>query len=73
MPTDVITVFRIHLIRIRIQGSEDQKLRKISAKKIKKNFGSKTTIYLSLDLQKGSPSHRRGFQPSKENIQHFTT
>jgi hypothetical protein len=30
-------------------------------------------IYLSLGLQKGSPSYRRNLQPSKENIQHFIT
>jgi hypothetical protein len=37
------------------------------------SFGSKTTIYLSLGLHKGSPSYRRSLQPSKENFQHFKT
>ncbi len=41
--------------------------------KIIQIFGSKTTIYLSLGLHKGRPSHRRSLQLSKENIQHFKT
>jgi hypothetical protein len=41
-------------------------------KKLKK-FASKTTIYLSLNLNKGRPTYRRSLQPSKENIQHFNT
>ncbi len=32
---------------------------------------SKIAIYLSLGLRKGRPSHRRGLQPSKENIQYL--
>ncbi len=41
---------------------------------LKKNWiflGSKTTIYLSLDLHKERPSYRRSLQISKEAIQHF--
>jgi hypothetical protein len=45
---------------------------KKSSEKIKK-FGSKTTIYLSLGLQKERPSYRRSLQLSKEAIQHFKT
>jgi hypothetical protein len=76
---------RIHLIRfriqrfrlntdpdpIRIQGFDDPKLIEIYNWKKKKFFGSKTTIYLSLDFRKGRPSYRRSLQPSKENIQHL--
>ncbi len=63
---------RIHLIRIRIQhfrlnanpdsdpiriqGSDDQKLTKFTAKKILIFFGPKTTIYLSLSPQKRTSS-----------------
>jgi hypothetical protein len=46
------------LILIRIQGFDDQKLGKIYSRQ-KKILGSKTTIYLSLGLQKGSPSYRK--------------
>ncbi len=56
---------------IRVQGFDDQKLKKINS--WKKKFGSKTTIYLSLDLHKGRPSYRRSLQLSKENIQHSST
>jgi hypothetical protein len=43
-------------------------------KKIKQFLGSKTTIFLSLDLHKGSPSYRRSLQPSKkENIRNLKT
>jgi hypothetical protein len=59
---------------IRIQGFNDQKLKRITAEK--KNlilFGSKTTIYLSLGLHKEHPSYRRSLQLSKEAIQHFKT
>jgi hypothetical protein len=55
---------------IRIQGFNDQRLKKTAEKK---NFGSKTTIYLSLGLQKERPSYRRSLQLSKEAIQHFKT
>ncbi len=44
---------------IRIQGFKDQKLKK------KKNFGSKTTIYLSLGLHKESPSTEEAFSSQK--------
>ncbi len=51
-----------------------KKLKKnYSRKKIKKIFGSKTTIYLSLGLQKERLSYRRSLQLSKEAIQHFKT
>ncbi len=59
---------------IRIQGFNDQKL--------KKNYSwkfyfylllSKTPIYLSLGLHKVCPSYRRSLQFSKESIQHFKT
>ncbi len=59
---------------IRIQGCNDQKLRKkITAEKTLNFFGSKTTIYLSLDLHKGRLSYRRSLQLLKENIQHLKT
>jgi hypothetical protein len=57
---------------IQIQGFDDQKLKKIQLKKIKL-FGSKTTIYLSLELHKGRPSYGRNLQLSKENIQYLKT
>ncbi len=44
-----------------------------SWKKKKKNFWSKTTIYLSLGLYKERPSYRRSLQLSKEAIQFFNT
>jgi hypothetical protein len=47
---------------IRIQGFDDQKLKKKNIKICKKNFLSKVAIYLC-------PSYRRSLQPSKENIQ----
>ncbi len=74
---------RIHFIRIRIQiqhfrlntdpdpirtqGFNYQKLKKITAEKKKKFFGSKTTIYLSLGLYKERPSYRRRLQLSKKS------
>jgi hypothetical protein len=58
-------------VKIRIQGFDDQKLKKINSWKKITFFGSKTTIYLSLGLHKGRPSYRRSLQPSKENIQLF--
>ncbi len=58
---------------IHIQGFDDQKLGKITAKKNFIFFWSKIAIYLSLGLHIGRPSHRRSLQPSKENIQHFKT
>ncbi len=62
-------------ILIRIQcGSRalmTKNWKKIQLKK--KNFGSKTTIYLSLGLHKERPRYRRSLQLSKETIQHFKT
>ncbi len=57
---------------IRIQGFNDQKLKKnYSWKKNLLFFWSKTAIYLSLGLHKVCPSYRRSLQLSKEAIQHF--
>ncbi len=47
--------------------------KKLQLKKTKKNFWSKTTIYLSLGLHKERPSYIRSLQLSKEAIQHFKT
>jgi hypothetical protein len=47
---------------IRIQGFDDQKLKKKNTDE--KSFGSKIVIYLC-------PSYMRRHQPSKENIKHF--
>ncbi len=60
---------------IRIQGFNDQKLKKkiTAEKKIKFFFLSKTAIYLSLDLHKVCPSYRKSLQLTKEAIQHFKT
>ncbi len=60
--------FRLIPIRIRIQGFDDQKLKKkITARAAINNFfGSKITIYLSLGLHKRRPSYRRSLQLSKE-------
>jgi hypothetical protein len=59
---------------IRIQGFDDQKCKKFTAKKIKFVLDQKLQFfYLSLGLQKGRPSYRRSLQPSKENNQHFKT
>jgi hypothetical protein len=58
-------------IRIRIQGFLFPKIEKNL--ELKKNFFSKTTIYLSLGLYEGRPSYKRSLQLSKENIQHFKT
>ncbi len=57
---------------IRIQGFNDQKIKKWQ---LKKNtfFLSKTAIYLSLGLHKVCPSYRRSLQLSKEAIQRFKT
>jgi hypothetical protein len=61
-------------IRIRIQGFDDQNLKKnLQLKKIKIILKSKIAIYLSLCLNKGHPSYRRSLQLSKENIQLFKT
>jgi hypothetical protein len=53
---------------IRIQGFNDQKLKR--KKQLKKK---KTAIYLSLGLHKVCPSYRRSLQLTKEAIQHFKT
>jgi hypothetical protein len=59
---------------IRIQGFNDQKLKKKLQLKKKLNFFlSKTAIFLSLGLHKVCPSYRRSLQVSKEAIQHFKT
>jgi hypothetical protein len=60
---------------IRIQGFNDQKLKKknYSWKKKLNFFSSKAAIYLSLVLHKVHPSYRRSLQLSNEAIQHFKT
>jgi hypothetical protein len=60
---------------IRIQGFNDQKLKKKLQLKIFYFIflWSKTAIYLSLGLHKVCPSYRRRLQLSKEAIQHFKT
>jgi ribosome recycling factor len=64
-------------IRIRIQSGSRALMTKNVRKKLllkkKKNFKSKTTVYLSLGLHKERPSYRRSLQISKEAIQHFKT
>ncbi len=76
---------RIHFIRIRIQhfklntdpdpiriqGFNDQKLKKNYCWKKITFFCVKTTIYLSLGLHRERPSYRRSLQLLKEAIQHF--
>ncbi len=64
---------RIHLIRIRIQGFDDQNLKKKFPADKKKLFlvWWKTTINLTLSLTLGRPSYTRSLQLLKENIQHF--
>jgi hypothetical protein len=49
---------------IRIQGFDDQKMKKITAEKTK-FFGSKTTIYLSLGLHKGRQNFKVVFSSQK--------
>ncbi len=62
------------LIQIRIQGFNNQKLKKnYSWKFFFIFFWSKTAIYLSLSLHKVCPSYKRSLQFSKEAIQHFKT
>ncbi len=51
------------LIRIRIQGFDEQKLKKVYSW----YFFSKIAIYWSLSLHKGHPRYRRSLQHSKEN------
>jgi hypothetical protein len=59
--------YRIHLITdpdpIRIQGFDDQKLKKFTAEII--FFLSKTTIYLSLRLHKDSEAREEDLNPQK--------
>ncbi len=55
---------------IRIQGFDDQKLKKINTAEIFISIFL-IAIYLALVLHKGRPSYRRSLQLSKENIQHF--
>jgi len=75
---------RIHWFRIRIQqfrfntDPDTILIQGFGEQKFEKNFdiffSSKIAIYpLSLGLHKERPSFRRSLQPSKENIQHFTT
>jgi hypothetical protein len=59
-----------HLIRI--QGFNDQKLKKKITAEIF-FFKSKFRIYLSLDLHNGFPSYRRSLQPSKKEHPTFNT
>jgi len=58
---------------IRVQGFNDQKLKKNTVEKNIKFVFDQTAIYLSLGLQKVCPSYRRSLQLSKEAIQHFKT
>jgi hypothetical protein len=70
-------LIRIRILHFRLNtdpdpGSfDDQKSKKFKAKKNEIFLLSKTTIYLSLGLQKGRPNYKRRLQLSKENIQHF--
>jgi hypothetical protein len=56
------------VMRIQIQGFDDQKWEKISTEKIYIFLKSKIAIYF---LHNGRPSYRRSLHPSKEN--HFKT
>ncbi len=59
---------------IRIQGFNDQKLKKNDSWNFFFFFfWSKTAIYLSLGLHKVCPSYKRSLQLSKRAIQHFKT
>ncbi len=60
-------------IPIRIQGFDDQKLKKMKAVKKLNIFWPIIAIYLTLSLHKGRPNYRRSLHLSKENIQHFQT
>jgi hypothetical protein len=53
-------------IRIRIQGFDDQKLKKITAEKNLIFFWSKLAIYVPLGLHKGRPSYRRCIQSQRK-------
>jgi hypothetical protein len=50
-----------------------KKWKKFAAEKNLKFLIKKIAIYIYLGLHKGRLSYRRSLQPSKENIQHFTT
>jgi hypothetical protein len=65
--------FQVNPDLIRIQGFDDQKLKKKNSAEnlFKTFFKSKIAIYLASGLHKGRPHYRRSLQPSKENIQHF--
>ncbi len=58
---------------IRIQGFNDQKLKKKYSWKNFLFFFDQTAIYLSLGLHKVCPGYRRSLQLTKEAIQHFKT
>jgi hypothetical protein len=60
-------------MRIRIQGFDDQKLKKKIFTADIYSYFFIISIYLSLAHHKGRPSYRRSLQPSKENIQHYKT
>ncbi len=62
---------RIPLIRILIQGLDDQKLKKKYNRKKNCLLFIKNWNLLIFRPSKGHPSYRRSLQPSKENIQHF--
>ncbi len=62
---------RVVVLRNRIQRCDDEKL-KILVKNSFLKFKNLATN-LPLDLNEGHPRYKRSFQPSKENIQHFTT
>jgi hypothetical protein len=54
-------------IRFRIQGLDDQKIKKLQLKFFY-IFLTKIAKHLSLGLLKGRPSYRRSLQPSKEKL-----
>jgi hypothetical protein len=58
---------------IRIQGFNDQKLKKNYSRIFFFFFEPKTAIYVFISLHKVCPSYRRSLQLSKEAIQHFKT
>jgi hypothetical protein len=58
-------------IRIRIQGFDDQKLKKKKSRHFFLLFLTNIAIKFSLALHKGRTSYKRSLQLSKENIQHF--
>jgi hypothetical protein len=60
------------VLRNRIQRFDDEKLKILVKNSYFLKFKNLAT-YLPLDLNEGRPRYKRSFQPSKENIQHFTT